>query len=289
MFVFAMTYPAYLRERARELRVKKRLSLDEIAEWLALPKTTIYYWIRDLALGRERRWSVGQRIGNLSMQAKYRRMREDAYAQGLVEYDELVLVPTFRDFVVLYIAEGYKRCRNVASIGNSDDRVVAMSAGWLQRVSVRKLFYSLQYHADQDLDELREFWGGVLAIDGSVIRLQRKSNSGQLNGRTWRSAARGAHCRSERHASPRAAPRLDRPRSGRLGSRLGGTIRGVAKPGYRTRLGRGRPPVQIRAPRSCRFEKPVSKRSLRPPAASPMPAASGASPGTGSGRASGRS
>ena len=34
---------------------------------------------------------------------------------------------------------------------------------------------------------LRSFWAGSLGIDGSVIRFQRKSNSNQLTGRTWRS------------------------------------------------------------------------------------------------------
>jgi hypothetical protein len=38
----AMAYPAYLRERARELRIKKPLSIDELAERLAVPKTTVY-------------------------------------------------------------------------------------------------------------------------------------------------------------------------------------------------------------------------------------------------------
>jgi transcriptional regulator with XRE-family HTH domain len=75
-----MAYPAYLRERARELRTTKHLSLDEIAERLALPKTTVYCWIVDLPLGRPRRENGHK--GNLAMQAKYRRLREDAYAQG---------------------------------------------------------------------------------------------------------------------------------------------------------------------------------------------------------------
>ena len=39
----------------------------------------------------------------------------------------------------------------------------------------------------QDLEELRSYWGGVLGIDGSSIQMQRKSNSGQLQGRIWRS------------------------------------------------------------------------------------------------------
>lgn len=181
-----MAYPAYLRERARELRVAKRLSIDEIAERRALPKTTVYYWIRDLPLGRARRWSTGQRKGTAAMQAKYRRLRDEAYARGLLEYDELIQVPTFRDFVVMYVAEGYKRHRNYVSIANSDPRVVAVAASWLTRLTAKRLTYSIQYHADQNPRELRHFWGGVLGIDGSTITLLRKSNSGQLNGRRWR-------------------------------------------------------------------------------------------------------
>jgi hypothetical protein len=89
--------------------------------------------------------------------------------------------------VVLYIAEGFKRNRNCVWTGNSDDRVVAMSAGWIARLSHKPLIYAVQYHADQDLDELRAFWGQALGVDGERIKMQRKSNSGQLAGRTWRS------------------------------------------------------------------------------------------------------
>jgi AcrR family transcriptional regulator len=181
-----MAYPVYLRERARQLRTTKRLSLDEIAERLALPKTTVYYWIRDLPLGRARNWSKGQRKGNRAMRAKYRRLREEAYARGLAEYDELIELPTFRDFVVLYIAEGYKRDRNRVAIVNSDERVIAMAAGWLRTLTDNRLHYSVQYHADQSLRAIRQFWSSVLGIDDSVITLLRKSNSGQLNGRRWR-------------------------------------------------------------------------------------------------------
>jgi AcrR family transcriptional regulator len=161
------------------------LTLDEIAERLALPKTTVYYWIRDLPLGRPRRESPQH--GSRAMQAKYRRLREDAYERGQAEYDALVLQPTFRDFVVLYLAEGYKRSRNSVAICNSDARVVSLAAGWLRRLSSGRIGYGLQYHADQDLDALRAFWGTALGIDGAMIKLQRKSNSGQLNGRSWRS------------------------------------------------------------------------------------------------------
>jgi hypothetical protein len=178
-------YPEYLHDRARELRVTKQLSLDEIAERLALPKGTVYCWIVDLPLGRARR--ENGHPGNVAMQAKYRRLREEAYVQGLSEWDDLVLVPTFREFVALYVAEGYKRNRNTVSIANSDDRVIAVAVAWLRRLTDRPLTYSIQYHADQDLDEIQAFWGQQLGIDGSSIALQRKSNSSQLRRRIWRS------------------------------------------------------------------------------------------------------
>src|SRR6202011_4217686 len=83
--------------------------------------------------------------------------------------------------------EGYKRCRNEVSICNSDERIVGMAASWLKKLSTKEIEYSVQYHADQELDDLRAFWANVLAIDGSIIRVRRKSNSGQLAGRVWRS------------------------------------------------------------------------------------------------------
>jgi len=181
-----MTHPDYLRTRARMLRVEKRFTLDELVDCLALPRTTVYYWIRDLPLARPRS-TAAQAKGTAAMQAKYRRLREQAYAQGWAEFDELVSVPTFRDFVVLYIAEGYKRNRNRVALGNSDPRLVAVTARWLAALSTKRLSYALQHHADQDPARLRSHWAQVLDIDGSVIRLQRKSNSGQLRGRIWRS------------------------------------------------------------------------------------------------------
>lgn len=180
-----MTYPAYLRQRALQLRLDKGLSLDEIAQRLALPKTTVYYWIKGTPLGRPRR--ENGLVGSRRMQAKYRRLREAAYEQGLAEYDELVKVPTFRDFVVLYIAEGSKRNRNRVVICNSDARMVALAVSWLSVLTQKPLTFSLQYHADQNLDQLRSYWSEAVGVDGAAIRLQRKSNSGQLAGRKWRS------------------------------------------------------------------------------------------------------
>jgi AcrR family transcriptional regulator len=182
-----MAYPAYVREKARQLRIEKHLSIDEIADRLALPKTTIYYWVRDLPLGRERCASPGQAKGNKGMRAKYRMRRAAAYAQGRLDFSRFAKDATFRDFVCLYMAEGYKRNRNVVGVCNSDPNIVLLCARWVRHFARNPVTYSIQYHADQDLDELRQFWADHLSVKPDQIRFQRKSNSGHMRGRTWRS------------------------------------------------------------------------------------------------------
>jgi hypothetical protein len=126
-----VTYPAYIRDKARAMRTERNLSIDEIAERLALPRTTVFYWLRDLPIDRSARPRTQAQInGNLAMQEKYRRLREAAYAEGRASFDALALDPSFRDF---------------------------------------------------------RFWGAQLGIRPEEVRMQRKSNSNQLTGRTWRS------------------------------------------------------------------------------------------------------
>jgi hypothetical protein len=186
--MFALTHPDYIRLKARELRIERALTIDEIAERLALSRTTIYSWLRDLPpiQRKGRPATAGQLKGSVAMQAKYRRLREAAYLEGRESFDELAADPTFRDFVNLYLAEGYKRNRNVVSVANSDPAVVKVCHRWLRRLSRGTLDYGVQYHADQDLEELRRFWGDQLDIPPERVRMQRKSNSNQLAGRTWR-------------------------------------------------------------------------------------------------------
>jgi transposase-like protein len=120
MFV-KRTYPAYIRDKARQMRTQRNHSIDEIAERLALPRTTVFYWVRDLPIDRSARpRTLAQHNGSIAMQAKHRRLREAAYEEGRAQFDELVLDASFRDFVCLYIAEGYKRNRNTVSVCNSD-------------------------------------------------------------------------------------------------------------------------------------------------------------------------
>jgi len=188
--MFAMHAP-YLREKARELRVEKKLTIDQLAERLALSRSTIYYWVKDLPLPHMTpgRRAVLPRLrkGNLKMQEKYRLLREEAYAEGRAEFSKLAEDPTFRDFVVLYLAEGYKRNRGVVSICNSDPAVLRVALDWMENFTGATFDYRIQYHADQGLGDLCSYWSRQLDIEPDMIRLQRKSHSNQLRKRNWRS------------------------------------------------------------------------------------------------------
>lgn len=187
----SLMHAPYLREKAHQMRIERNFTIDELAERLALPRTTIYSWVRDLPIPymspRRADHLPHLRKGNERMQARYRRLREEAYAQGRAEFRELVAQPTFRDFVALYIAEGSKRNRNAVAICNSDAAVLAVSLAWMQRFTRARFDYSIQYHADQNLDEPRLYWADRLGIEPERIACQRKSNSNQLKKRTWRS------------------------------------------------------------------------------------------------------
>lgn len=186
-----MTYPVYIREKARQLRRDKKLTIDELAERLAVSRTTAYYWVRDLPIpgsGSGGKFPASaRRKGSRAMQTKYRGLREAAYDEGLEMFLFFDGKPTFRDFVCMYIGEGYKRCRNAVAICNSDPAVLKLALPWFQLFSRNPITFSVQYHADQDLSGLRAFWGRELRVPPESIKLQRKSNSQHLSGRSWRS------------------------------------------------------------------------------------------------------
>jgi DNA-binding XRE family transcriptional regulator len=187
MFDPAMAYPSYIKEKARQLRIEKKLTIDELAERLAISRTTIFYWVKDLSIRTTESERLASRRASEANRRIHAERRAAAYAQGQAEYAALSTEKTFRDFVCMYIGEGYKRNRNTVSICNSDPTVIKLGTSWMGRLTERPITYSFQHHADQSPRELCVFWGELLAIDPASIKFQRKSNSGQLAGRIWRS------------------------------------------------------------------------------------------------------
>lgn len=180
----------HLRAKAVELRTERNMALDEICERLGLGKSTVYYWIKDIPFDGKRRSPrqvEGQRKGTRTSSEKYRKLREQAYQEAWESAEEELQDSRLRDFVILYMAEGFKRSRNKVEICNSDPAIVQLAHEQITRRAHSKVSYALQCHVDNDEHELKQYWANLLGIDPAAIRVIRKSNSGGLNGRQWRS------------------------------------------------------------------------------------------------------
>ncbi len=178
----------HLRIKAIALRTERSLTLDEIVERLALPKTTVYHWIKDIPIPYTERQTEAQRKKAEAVRMKYAALRDEAYQQGWDEAPALLNNPSFRDFVVLYMAEGSKRSRERVEFVNSDMQMIRLAKLWFSEfVDKTRMRYRLQYHADHDVDELKQYWSAALNINPDDIKLMRKSNSGRLAGRQFRS------------------------------------------------------------------------------------------------------
>lgn len=62
-----MAHDAHLREKAIYLRTKHNMTLDEIIEHLGLPRTTIYYWIKDIPIPKTQKQTERQILGTKAM------------------------------------------------------------------------------------------------------------------------------------------------------------------------------------------------------------------------------
>lgn len=169
------------------MRVGTQLTIDEIAERLAISRTTVFYWVKDIPIPETRKQSAARQRASDANRERARQKRERAYAEGVEMYPDLINEPTFRDFVCMYIGEGTKRGRNSVALCNSDPAVVKLGQTWIKRFARNPVDYSIQYHADQSLPDLHKFWSNELNIEPQSIKFLRKSNSNQLTGRTWRS------------------------------------------------------------------------------------------------------
>ncbi len=222
------------------MRIERKLTIDELAERLALSRSTIYYWVRDLPIpgsGPGTGWPEhAQRKGTIAMQRKFRRLREEAYREGVARYSGLVADPTFRDFVCLYIAEGYKRNRNEVSICNSDAAVMRVATRWLSKLTETRLRFSLQYHADQGCGRATRVLGWCARDrargDQAAAQVEQQSAiRAPVALAPRRDCGEGA-----RHAASGTTAGLDGLLAGRMA--VGCVHRGVAKPGIAHRLGR---------------------------------------------------
>ena len=177
-----MAHSNYLRRMARLLRVEQRLTVEQLAARLALPRSTVYYWVRDLPLAERVGEGVGARTrtgaGSTAGAAKRASALagDAAYEDALRSFDDLAAQPTFRDFVCLYIARGSTRERAKVSLSDSDAAVMRLANRWMLRLSDRSPLLSVRYEPGQSLTELRHFWGGVVGVQARTIQVHDEAD-----------------------------------------------------------------------------------------------------------------
>ena len=161
---------------------KANKSLDEIAESLQLNKSTVYYWIKDIEAHITRRACT--KASSEKTRETWAKKRQQSYDEGKMEYPTLSKYKLFRDFVILYICEGYKRNRNSVSITNSDPLIIKTAYDVMVTLTKKSPFFEVQIHLDNDVENVKNFWGRLLGIDPSIIKVYtRKSNMTNRNGR----------------------------------------------------------------------------------------------------------
>lgn len=183
-------YPQYIIDKVIELRVQKKHTVPDIAEMMSMPKSTIHNWLLDYPLEeRTAKQTAHQKRAAEANRKRAAKKRQDAYDEGWKQAPELFKNPYFRDFINLYLAEGTKRDRNKVEMTNSDVAIMIMSHYWLKKLKNpnNSFYYRVQIHADHDEDEMKEYWANALNIDVGSVHIMRKSNSGKLSGRQFRS------------------------------------------------------------------------------------------------------
>lgn len=71
------------------MRTESNLTIDELAYRLALPRTTIFYWVRDLPIPTTADQTLAARRAGRVSHLKHLKLRQEAYDMGAAEFDRL--------------------------------------------------------------------------------------------------------------------------------------------------------------------------------------------------------
>jgi transcriptional regulator with XRE-family HTH domain len=182
--------PQYIIDKAIELRVKHKMTVPEIAECLGYSKSTVNGWMENYPLEeRTAKQGNAQIAAAKANRENAAKKRQQAYDEAWEQVEDLMKNRHLRDFVCMYIGEGSKRNRNGVEIANSNAKVILLGNRYIKMFMnpANKIHYSVQIHEDHDEQEIKNYWANLLGIDPDIIAIKRKSNSGQLSGRQFRS------------------------------------------------------------------------------------------------------
>lgn len=163
-----------LKMKARQLR-RSGAFLDEIVEALddTVGRSTIFLWVRDVPFKKADARKRGHEAASQAAQKKYAVLRQQAYdATDL----RLLEDPIVRDFIVMYLAEGYRRNRHSVQICNSNPNIMRLSVMALCKLGRKQFTNSsirLMLYPDHHDGVERRFWAKEVGLRPKQINIWR--------------------------------------------------------------------------------------------------------------------
>lgn len=163
-----MTYPTSIKETAIIMR-NNGCSLNNICSTLLLSKSTVYYWIKDIAITIK--YKRNYQVATEAMQTKYRKLRESYQKEGVSLAKKAD--PLHMKVCMLYWGEGYKN-RNTAGITNTDPYILLMFVKFLKKyynVPDNKIRISFNYVTTNGVtyEDILYYWKNILKLTNPKI------------------------------------------------------------------------------------------------------------------------
>lgn len=166
-----------LREKAINLRLKKRFSYGQIRKIVPVAKSTLSYWLRELPLSEREIHNLRVQNGKLDnagrekFRATMQKKRETDFIKVYSKYKKGLANLSKDAFLVaglmLYLGEGDKKNRNKIALVNTDIRVIKFFVKWLieyLNVSIENIRVELQLYENMNIEREMIFWQKGLKI-----------------------------------------------------------------------------------------------------------------------------
>lgn len=171
------------------------MTIDQLAEFLDVPRSTIYKWVGDIRLPGSGPGGgftpEARRRGNRSMRESRRQRREVRYLIGLETYASLSAEPAFRDFLISYLAAGKRSSEREVAFSHPDPEMMQLAGCWLGSYGQNQLRYRLNLPAGVDVDEARATWAERLGLEPTAIVVEPRTTASDGLARRARSPSAG--------------------------------------------------------------------------------------------------
>lgn len=164
------------RQKALELRLKKKMSYSQLKKILGVSKSTLSYWLRDYPLSKKRieelRGRSEIRIEKFreTMRRKREKRLRKLYSEEKRKWLTLSKKELFIAGLFLYWGEGAKATYHMVGLNNSDPKVIKFTLCWLTRalkIPKKEIKVYLHLYKDMDIEAEKQFWSKQINIPPS--------------------------------------------------------------------------------------------------------------------------